>query len=117
MIDGERFLAHRLAWFYVHRVWPIAQIDHKNVDNSDNRIANLREATQSQNQANKPLNQKVSGTGFKGVSLYKKTGMFFARIRVNRKLIHLGSFDRAEDAHAAYVVAANDIHGAFARCA
>lgn len=117
MVAGERFFAHRLAWFYVYKTWPVNQIDHINVDNSDNRIANLREATQSQNQANKPLNSKISGTGLKGVSYHKKQKRFFSRIRVNRKLIHLGCFDNAEDAHAAYVVAANDLYGAFARTA
>jgi len=117
MIDGERFYAHRLAWFYVYGRWPKHQIDHVNVDCSDNRLSNLREATQSQNQSNKPLNKKISGTGFKGVSFHKKQGRFFSRIRVNNKLIHLGCFPTAEEAHQAYVVAANDIRGDFARIA
>ncbi len=116
-IDGERFFAHRLAWFYVYKAWPIHQVDHINVNNSDNRISNLRDATPSQNQANKPLNREVSTTGFKGVSYHKRQKRYFARIRVNKKLIHLGCFKSAEDAHKAYVVAANDIHGAFARVA
>lgn len=115
MIDGERFLAHRLAWFYVHERWPEHQIDHVNIDNSDNRMCNLREATKSQNQANKPLNTRVSSTGLKGVSYHQKQKRYFARIRVNRKLIHLGCFKSAEDAHAAYAKAANDIYGEFAR--
>ena len=115
MVDGERFFAHRLAWFYVHKMWPTQQIDHINLDNSDNKINNLREATQSQNQANKPINARVNSTGYKGVSYKKSRGKFIARIRVNKKLIDLGYFDTAESAHLAYVDAANTNFGEFAR--
>lgn len=116
MIDGERFLAHRLAWFYVRREWPKHQIDHINVNNSDNRYENLREATQQQNQANRGL-QRNNSTGYKGVSFNKRQNKFFARIKINNKLIHLGSYENAEEAHQAYAVAANDRFGDFARVA
>ncbi len=46
------YKAHRLAWFYVHGVWPKEQIDHINGDKADNCIANLRLADFSKNQAN-----------------------------------------------------------------
>lgn len=116
MIDGERLLARRLAWFYVHKRWPVGQIDHINVSNSDNRICNLREANQTQNQANRGI-PKNNTTGFKGVSYLKEQGRFTARLKVNRRLIHLGTFLTAEEASAAYQSAANDNFGAFARAA
>lgn len=114
MIRGERFLAHRLAWFYHFKKWPENQIDHISLIKSDNRIENLREATGSQNQSNKAM-IKSNTSGFKGVSIVD--GKFLARIKVNRKLMHLGTFMTGEDAHEAYVKAANDNFGDFARVA
>lgn len=52
-VDQERFLAHRLAWFYVHGRWPADQIDHIDGDRRNNAIANLREATNQANQWNR----------------------------------------------------------------
>jgi hypothetical protein len=51
-IDGISHAAHRLAWLYVHGRWPEATIDHINRIPHDNRLANLREASQSENNAN-----------------------------------------------------------------
>lgn len=50
-IGQSRYLAHRLAWFYVYETWP-QELDHINRDRSDNRLCNLRLATRSENMAN-----------------------------------------------------------------
>lgn len=50
---GRRYLAHRLAWFYVNNEWPPHEIDHINGNRTDNRLANLRSVTRTQNQRNK----------------------------------------------------------------
>lgn len=47
-IGHHRFLAHRLAWFFVYGEWP-AEIDHINRDPLDNRICNLRPVSHKQN--------------------------------------------------------------------
>lgn len=113
-IDGSRYYAHRLAWFYVHGRWPAAHLDHVNRSTADNRIANLREATCSQNLANRPA-QCNSSHGFKGVTRNKKR--WSARININRKYIHLGTFDTPQEAHAAYRAKASELFGEFARAA
>jgi hypothetical protein len=51
-VNYHKFLAHRLAWFYVHGEWPPHEIDHVNRRRDDNRIANLRPATRLENAQN-----------------------------------------------------------------
>lgn len=52
-ISGVAHSAHRLAWLYVYGAWPREGVDHANGIKTDNRIANLREATHSENMQNK----------------------------------------------------------------
>jgi hypothetical protein len=111
-VDGVLYRAHRLAWLHVYGEWPEKGIDHINGISSDNRIANLREASQSQNTAN--ARRKVTcQSGFKGVTLYRNK--WVATIGKGGKKKHLGCFDTPEAAHAAYSAAAIVTHGAFAR--
>jgi hypothetical protein len=109
-IDGKVYYAHRLAWLYMTGEWPANEIDHKNLDKSFNAWGNLREATSSQNAANR---LGWSATGFKGVA--KSGSGYRAEIQVNGKRRNLGSFRTPEEAHAAYVEAANNNFGKFAR--
>jgi hypothetical protein len=108
MIDGERHREHRLAWFYVNGVWPNNQLDHVNRVVDDNRIANLREATNKQNQENTSRrNDNISGV--KGVSKATDRKKWRARITHFEKTTHLGYFDTKEEAHFAYEVAAKEL--------
>lgn len=110
-VDGKSYMAHRLAWFYVHGNWPQNEIDHINGDGSDNRIANLRLATRSQNAMNTRC-YRTNKSGFKGVQLvhYWKASIF-----LNGREKYLGSFKTAEAAHDAYADAARKFFGEFAR--
>jgi hypothetical protein len=108
-IDGVEYRASRLAWLIVHGRWPAKCIDHINRDRFDNRIVNLREATQAQNMQNKTVN-KTSSTGIKGVGFCKERQRFYARICVNYKSKHLGYFDNIGDAAAAYTYASVKLH-------
>lgn len=110
-IAQTMYLGHRLAWLYVHGEWPSAEIDHINRDCRDNRIANLRLATHSENLCNKPVRQD-SATRIKGVSPKRKK--FCARIIKDGRRYWLGSFDTPEEAHAVYCQAAQSLHGEFA---
>jgi hypothetical protein len=116
-IRGERIMAHRIAWMLHYRSWPEMNLDHKNLDKSDNRIENLRLATKAQNQANRRAH-KTNKSGFKNV-VYREKNLkkWEARIATGKKRRLIGYFDTPEEAHAAYVAEAVRLHGEFARAA
>jgi len=108
------YLAHRVAWLIMTGKWPEDQIDHEDTDRANNRWGNLREATASQNLANRAAPSSNS-SGFKGVSWHKKTGKWAASIKKMGKTIHLGQFDTPEAAGSAYASATEHLNGEFAR--
>lgn len=99
---------------YIHRMImsepPGMVIDHIDGNKLDNRKENLRICTQQQNGWNrgKPSNNT---SGFKGVCWHKQTQKWQAII--NHK--HIGYFKTAEKAYEAYVKAAQELHGDFAK--
>lgn len=111
--DGKQHMEHRVAWFLFYGKWPDRQVDHINGDRSDNRISNLRLATNSENLCNrrKPRNNT---SGYKGVSWIKRYGAWQATIRVKGKNKNLGLFATREGAADAYRQAALRYHGEFA---
>lgn len=108
------YRAHRLAWLYVTGEWPNAEIDHRDLDGTNNRFANLRPATRGENGMNKGA-CRDNTSGFKGVSWHRKRALWQATIQVAGCRHHLGFFDTPEAAHAVYCEAAQRLHGEFAR--
>jgi hypothetical protein len=113
-INGRLFVAHRLAWLYVTGEWPLGHVDHINGVRSDNRFANLRIATASQNARNSRM-RSDNACGYKGVHYKKRLNKFVAQIRVDGRVHHLGVFKTADEAPAAYWKAAKERFGEFAR--
>lgn len=109
-IDGKRYQAGRLAWLYFYGMWPAWEVDHKDLDPSNNRINNLREATRSQNQANAHARKcgQLKGT-------YRQAGKWYSGIRVEGKTIYLGTFMSMDAAAKAYDAAAAHHFGEFAK--
>jgi len=105
---------------YLHRIImkpPVnMQIDHKNKNKLDNRRCNLRVCTNSENCMNRGKT-RINTTGYKGVNKDKrrKRKNYRARITANNKTYYLGSFEKPEEAGAAYKKAAKQRHGEFAR--
>lgn len=93
---------------------PPVVVDHINGDTLDNRKANLRICTQAQNSRNR-RKIKAGRSIYKGVMPRPEHGSFKARIRIDGKLINLGSYATEKDAALAYDVAAREHFGEYAR--
>jgi len=113
-IHDKPYRAHRVIWAMETGVWPVKDIDHINCHTSDNRMCNLREATESQNLRNRGA-QRNNTSGFKGVSFDSRRSYWVANINVKKKRRYLGAFSTPEEAHAEYCKAAREMHGEFAR--
>jgi hypothetical protein len=113
-IHGRSYLAHRLAWLYVHGEWPDGELDHADNDKKNNAIANLRHASRRQNSCNQ-RKRRNNTSGYKGVSWHRPNRKWIAQICSNGKKKTIGYFADAKDASEAYAVAARDLHGEFWR--
>ena len=96
-VDRKYYKAHRLAWLYVYGHFPELNIDHINRDCSDNRICNLRLATQKQNCENISP-RKDNTSGYRGVHWHEAAKKWRASISHNKKRMIVGMFDSKEEA-------------------
>ncbi len=112
-INKKFHRAHRLAWFCVHGIWPEELIDHINGVRSDNRIANLRKATRTDNNRNRKM-QKNNTSGVKGVTWNKQGNKWAANCKVNGKQHHVGYFTSIAKADQAVKKFREKNHGEFA---
>ncbi len=94
--SGRHYRVNRLAWLYMTGEWPPHLIDHEDRNPMNNRWANLRHATHSQNHQNQ-VAHKDNKCGFLGVELHEH-GLWRARLTVRGKRIHLGYFKTPEEA-------------------
>jgi len=119
VIKFKDYRLHRLAWFLSYGEWPKNQIDHINRIKDDNRLCNLREATPSENLANRVLNNNKFN--YVGVNFDKRKSekSYMARIMVFdsklgiKKRKHLGYFATAQEASEVYDLWAQMTQGEF----
>jgi hypothetical protein len=113
-IDHKRYRRSRLAWLYVYGEWPRGELDHKDTIKHHDAIANLREATQTQNNANRrPYSNNSSG--LKGAYRHFQNDCWYSTLKVGSRTIYLGCYATAAEAHAAYMAKAKEVFGEFAR--
>ena len=116
-VNGVVYYTHRIVYFLAFGVDPGKMyIDHIDGNGQNNDPANLRLATNSENQRNRGAT-KINACGFKGVYFDKQNEGWRALIRLHGKKRHIGYFATPEEAHDAYVRAADKLHGEFARTA
>jgi len=100
-IDNKSHQLHRIIAFCFGKLEQIEWINHtNNVDHingirTDNRVENLRQVTNHQNQWNR--------TKAKGYTWHKPTKKWKAQIQLNGKPIHLGCYNTEEEARNAYL--------------
>ena len=101
-VEGNLYLAHRLAWLYEHGEFPVKglQIDHINHDRSDNRLVNLRVVTRSENLRNAGKS-KNNISGATGVCWSKGANKWLVQIMVAGVSTYLGVFTDKDKAIAA----------------
>ena len=112
MVDGKTYFSYRLAWLYLYGAFPENEIDHKDCDNGNDSALNLREATRTVNAQNKKNVQKNNILGVAGVN-QRENGTYRARIRVDGKLLNLGTFGSVGEASTAYKNAKIEFHGGY----
>jgi len=113
-VDKRLYAGHRLAWFYEFGEWPEEQIDHIDGNRGNNKIHNLRKASNKENSRNTALKSSNS-SGYKGVSRCNRSGLWYASIKINGKTKSLGRHLTPEAAHTAYIKEAKLVFGEFAR--
>ncbi len=110
-VDYRQYLEHRLIWLFVNGKLP-KTLDHIDGDKTNNHISNLRKATPSQNMHNMTLSSHNT-SGVKGVSWNKQQQNWRARIKLNKKAIHIGNFTTLEEARIAICKKREELHGEF----
>lgn len=89
-IGGSVYLAHRIIYKMITGC-EAEYIDHINGNRSDNRASNIRSVSSSVNNKNARA-RKDNSSGTTGVVFCKKTNRWLARIKVEKKFMHLGCF-------------------------
>lgn len=111
-VERARWLAHRLAFFYMTGSVP-SLVDHVDGVKTNNRWSNLRAATRQMNAQNTRRPHRANSSGFLGVSWssVNKANPWLAQIKPSGKSTkNLGFFATPEEAHAAYLEAKRRLH-------
>lgn len=112
--QGRLYYLHRLVWLLKTGDYPTCDIDHKDLDKTNNNFNNLRLASRSENKLNVRAT-KSSKSGVRGVYKYHN-GKYVARMKDRTGVLkHIGYFFSLEEAAAAADAFAKLEHGEFYR--
>lgn len=104
-IEGETYLLHRVIVLWWYGKWPEHDVDHKDGDPSNNRLLNLVPCSRAANMKNQRRYRRNT-SGHTGVHWHRHKRKWIAAIGVAGKNVHLGAFDKKDDAIAARAQAA-----------
>jgi hypothetical protein len=95
---GKQYRTHRIVWLLNKMRWPKGMIDHINGIKTDNRLENLRDVSNRVNMSNMPRHRNGAYPGVENHA----SGRYRARIFHEGKMLQVGIFSSAEEAHKAY---------------
>lgn len=111
-INNKIYYNHRLI-FLIHHGYMPKFIDHIDGNPSNNKIENLREATNNQNQYNKTINSN-NKSGIKNVHWSNSMKKWCVQISINKKIQTIGFYEAIEMADLAAQEARNNLHKEYA---
>lgn len=111
-LDGRVYRRSHLIFLWVHRRFPRPLVDHIDGNSVNDRAANLREATATQNAWNHKFRRKAAALPM-GIRRLP-SGRFQARIACNGRKISIGVLDSEQAAQTAYAAARTELFGEFA---
>lgn len=111
--NNKLYRVHHIVYLMFNGVLP-KRIDHINQNRSDNRIENLRVATDSENNCNKTV-QANNSTGYKNVRWHERIKKYEVSVQINKERKYIGVFEDLELADLAAQMAREKYHGQFAR--
>lgn len=104
-IDGKIFYYHRVKYFLAHDDFDIfdtkCEIDHVNIDHTDNSLTNLRTCTSKQNSRNR---KNMNGIPIKGFSYYpNRNKQYRGFFQMDNGKLKSKSFNTEEEARNYYL--------------
>lgn len=110
--DTKKWVSLSFARYLLDVTDDEIQIDHKNLDTTDNTRKNLRISTQTENMRNRSLFVN-NEAGVRGVRLDKRSNTYQARITVNGTQIYLGESKDIKEAERLRLEAEKKYFGQF----
>ena len=111
-VDRVNYPTANICWLHHFGEVITGIIDHKDRNDFNNSILNLRPATNSQNTANTKLNSNNT-SGVKGVYWNSYWGKWVAMINIDGKKTYIGSSTDLEEAKQIRLKKAIEIYGEF----
>jgi HNH endonuclease len=102
-----------VIWAVVNRRWPNHEIDHKNRDSLDNRIENLRPATDGQQVINQVRDNRNGFKWVKKIVMANGQIVYRGTVVTKGKKFYTPRYATPEEAHSAARSIAQQIHGEF----
>lgn len=112
-VDGKIQSLHRMIYLWHHGCLP-KTLDHVDGDRANNKIENLREATQQQNCLNRKHHTN-SKSPYKNVYWSEAANKWAVMVSVNKQRAYLGVYEDIELADLVAMEARDKFHGQFAR--